>query len=141
MLAGLGVLTSVLMLTRERVHDLGIFKALGMTLRQTVTMVTCWVAVEVGFEPTEGLPPHTLSRRAPSATRRLHRRRAYPNPRVFGGMTYPASGRRAAKKSRSKARHSPARTPPMTSGRWFRRVSLSTSQSDPTAPALGSSAP
>src|SRR5712691_2751602 len=32
------------------------------------------VAVEVGFEPTEGLPPHTLSRRAPSATRRLHRR-------------------------------------------------------------------
>jgi hypothetical protein len=31
-------------------------------------------AVEVGFEPTEELPPHTLSRRAPSATRRLHRR-------------------------------------------------------------------
>ena len=45
-------------------------------------------AVEVGFEPTEGLPPHTLSRRAPSATRRLHRRRAYPNPRVRGGMTF-----------------------------------------------------
>ncbi|SQD93981.1 hypothetical protein FMEAI12_2140009 [Parafrankia sp. Ea1.12] len=34
-------------------------------------------AVEVGFEPTEGLPPHTLSRRAPSATRRLHRGLAY----------------------------------------------------------------
>jgi putative ABC transport system permease protein len=43
MLAGIGVLTSVLMLTRERVHDLGIFKALGMTPRQTVTMVCCWV--------------------------------------------------------------------------------------------------
>ena len=43
MLAGLGVLTSVLMLTRERVHDLGIFKALGMTPRQTLTMVICWV--------------------------------------------------------------------------------------------------
>ena len=42
-LAGLGVLTSVLMLTRERVHDLGIFKALGMTPWQTVTMVFCWV--------------------------------------------------------------------------------------------------
>jgi putative ABC transport system permease protein len=42
-LAGLGVLTSVLMLTRERVHDLGIFKALGMTPRQTLTMVVCWV--------------------------------------------------------------------------------------------------
>src|SRR6266568_3398595 len=35
------------------------------------------MAVEVGFEPTEDLRLHTLSRRAPSATRRLHRRRAY----------------------------------------------------------------
>ena len=42
-LAGLGVLNSVLMLTRERVHDLGIFKAVGMTPPQTITMVTCWV--------------------------------------------------------------------------------------------------
>jgi putative ABC transport system permease protein len=42
-LAGLGVLNSVLMLTRERVHDLGVFKAVGMTPRQTITMVTCWV--------------------------------------------------------------------------------------------------
>src|SRR5436305_5306561 len=98
-------------------------------------------AVEVGFEPTEGLPPHTLSRRAPSATRRLHRRRAYPNPRVREGGTYPPSARRAAKKSRSRSPHSAARTPPITSGRWFRRVSRSTSQSDPTAPPLGSSAP
>ncbi|MGH3157512.1 MAG: FtsX-like permease family protein [Streptosporangiaceae bacterium] len=31
------------MLTRERVHDLGIFKAVGMTPQQTITMVTCWV--------------------------------------------------------------------------------------------------
>ena len=44
-LAGLGVLNSVLMLTRERVHDLGIFKALGMTPPQAITMVTCWVIV------------------------------------------------------------------------------------------------
>lgn len=42
-LARLGVLNSVLMLTRERVHDLGIVKALGMTPRQTLTMVVCWV--------------------------------------------------------------------------------------------------
>src|SRR6266700_3792453 len=41
------------------------------------------LAVEVGFEPTEGLPPHTLSRRAPSATRRLHRGRAYPTRPVL----------------------------------------------------------
>jgi putative ABC transport system permease protein len=41
-LAALGVLNSVLMVTRERVHDLGVFKAVGMTPRQTVAMVTCW---------------------------------------------------------------------------------------------------
>jgi len=48
-LAGLGVLNTVLMLTRERVHDLGIFKAVGMTPRQAITMVTCWaIAPAVG---------------------------------------------------------------------------------------------
>ena len=36
------------------------------------------LAVAVGFEPTEELPPHTLSRRAPSAARTRHRRRDYP---------------------------------------------------------------
>ncbi len=41
-LAGLGVLNTVLMLTRERVRDLGVFKAVGMTPRQAITMVTCW---------------------------------------------------------------------------------------------------
>jgi putative ABC transport system permease protein len=41
-LAGLGVLNATLMLTRERVHDLGVYKAVGMTPRQTITMVTCW---------------------------------------------------------------------------------------------------
>jgi putative ABC transport system permease protein len=42
-LAGLGVLNSVLMLTRERVHDLGVFKAVGMTPRQIIAMVICWI--------------------------------------------------------------------------------------------------
>jgi putative ABC transport system permease protein len=42
--AGLGVLNTVVLQTRERVHDLGIFKAVGMTPRQTTTMVICWVA-------------------------------------------------------------------------------------------------
>jgi len=41
---GLGVLNTVLMTTRDRVHDLGIFKALGMRPGQMLTMVTCWVA-------------------------------------------------------------------------------------------------
>jgi putative ABC transport system permease protein len=43
--AGLGVLNTVLMTTRDRVHDLGIFKALGMRPGQIVVMVICWIAV------------------------------------------------------------------------------------------------
>jgi putative ABC transport system permease protein len=42
--AGLGVLNTVVLNTRERVHDLGVFKAVGMTPRQTTAMVVCWVA-------------------------------------------------------------------------------------------------
>jgi putative ABC transport system permease protein len=37
--AGLGVLNTVVLDTRERVHDLGVFKALGMSPRQTIAMV------------------------------------------------------------------------------------------------------
>ncbi|MBS2535772.1 ABC transporter permease [Catenulispora sp. NF23] len=37
--AALGVLSMVMQDTRERVHDLGIFKALGMTPKQTIAMV------------------------------------------------------------------------------------------------------
>ncbi|MCO6011711.1 ABC transporter permease [Actinoallomurus purpureus] len=42
--AGLGVLNTVVLDTRERVHDLGVLKALGMSPRQTVTMVITSVA-------------------------------------------------------------------------------------------------
>jgi putative ABC transport system permease protein len=42
--AGLGVLNTVLMTTRDRVHDLGVFKALGMRPAQVLTMVVCWIA-------------------------------------------------------------------------------------------------
>jgi putative ABC transport system permease protein len=43
--AGLGVLNTVLMTTRDRVHDLGIFKSLGMRPGQVLTMVICWIVV------------------------------------------------------------------------------------------------
>ncbi|MEU1600419.1 FtsX-like permease family protein [Streptomyces sp. NPDC005708] len=42
--AGLGVLNAVVLDTRDRVHDLGVLKALGMAPRQTVTMVITSVA-------------------------------------------------------------------------------------------------
>ena len=42
--AGLGVLNTVVLCTRDRVHDLGVFKSVGMTPRQTIAMVICWIA-------------------------------------------------------------------------------------------------
>ena len=42
--AGLGVLNTVVLMTRERAHDLGVFKAVGMTPRQAITMVVTTVA-------------------------------------------------------------------------------------------------
>ncbi|MFJ4617315.1 FtsX-like permease family protein [Streptomyces sp. NPDC088812] len=42
--AGLGVLNTVVLDTRDRIRDLGVFKALGMTPRQTVAMVVVSVA-------------------------------------------------------------------------------------------------
>jgi putative ABC transport system permease protein len=42
--AALGVLNIVVLDTRERAHDLGVFKALGMTPRQTIAMVITSVA-------------------------------------------------------------------------------------------------
>ncbi|NJP43184.1 ABC transporter permease [Actinacidiphila epipremni] len=44
LVAGLGVLNTVVLDTRERVHDLGVMKALGMSPRQTVAMVVTSVA-------------------------------------------------------------------------------------------------
>jgi putative ABC transport system permease protein len=50
------VLNAVLMATRERVHDLGVFKALGMTPSQTVIMVLCWVIVPTVIAAIIALP-------------------------------------------------------------------------------------
>ena len=43
--AGLGVLNTVAMQIRERAHDIGVFKAFGMTPRQTLTMIVCSVGL------------------------------------------------------------------------------------------------
>jgi putative ABC transport system permease protein len=55
-LAGLGVLNAALMATRERVHDLGVFKAVGMTPRQTITMVICWAIAPAVIATAIALP-------------------------------------------------------------------------------------
>jgi len=43
--AALGVLNTVVLHTRDRVHDLGVFKAVGMSPRQTLAMVASTVAL------------------------------------------------------------------------------------------------
>lgn len=47
--AGLGVLNSVVLETRERIHDLGVCKAIGMTPRQTLSLVLASVTVVGGL--------------------------------------------------------------------------------------------
>ncbi|MEU9201122.1 FtsX-like permease family protein [Streptomyces sp. NPDC048332] len=54
--AALGVLNGVLLDTRERVRELGVHKALGMTPRQTVTMVLASVAVTGLLAGALGVP-------------------------------------------------------------------------------------
>src|SRR6202012_6284613 len=58
--AGLGVLNTVLMTTRDRVHDLGIFKALGMRPGQLLTMVTCWVVAPAAIAGAIAAPAAVL---------------------------------------------------------------------------------
>jgi putative ABC transport system permease protein len=43
LVAGLGVLNTVVLSTSERLHDLGVFKAVGMAPGQMMVMVVCWV--------------------------------------------------------------------------------------------------
>jgi putative ABC transport system permease protein len=43
--AGLGVLNTVALQIRERAHDIGVLKSVGMTPRQTLAMILCSVAV------------------------------------------------------------------------------------------------
>ena len=70
------------------------------------------MAVAVGFEPTEELPPHTLSRRAPSAARTRHRRRDYLIRRTSPNRAGPERIHEAATALVSKH----ARSPPQVDG-------------------------
>ncbi len=71
------------------------------------------LAVRVGFEPTVQLPVHRFSRPTDSATLAPHQK-TFSN--ILQGPTAP---RRCRKKSRSRAPHASARTPPVTSRRWL----------------------
>ena len=106
-LAALGVFSAVLMLARERVRDLGIFKAVGMTPRQVVTMVTCWAIAPAIAAAVIALPAgialeHTVVRAVVSwQTSRIARTAPPPGvrgpaPRLHGtrpGRPRPGAGR------------------------------------------------
>ncbi|GIH06873.1 hypothetical protein Rhe02_49400 [Rhizocola hellebori] len=61
--AALGVLNMVVLETRERVHDLGVHKALGMTPRQTIAMVIASVVVTGLIGGAIGAPVGVLLQR------------------------------------------------------------------------------
>ncbi|MCO5967355.1 ABC transporter permease [Actinoallomurus soli] len=102
--AGLGVLNTVVLDTRERVHDLGVLKALGMSPRQTVTMVITSVAgiglsasalgVPVGMALHDQVLPvmgHAAGTRFPAADIAVY---GLPVliPLVLGGMVIATAG-------------------------------------------------
>jgi hypothetical protein len=103
--------------------------------RRQAASAASGLAERVGFEPTVGFPLHTLSRRAPSATRSPLRGGA-----ATGSAHAPVTPcRSAAKNPFSIAAHSSLNTPLATSIRWFRRGSCTRFPSEPQKPALGSS--
>ncbi|MGV9428621.1 FtsX-like permease family protein [Streptomyces sp. NPDC003656] len=61
--AGLGVLNSVVLDTRERVHDLGVCKAIGMSPRQTLSLVLASVTAIGALGGLLGVPAGCLLHR------------------------------------------------------------------------------
>ncbi|WP_323747173.1 ABC transporter permease [Catenulispora pinisilvae] len=62
--AALGVLSVVVQDTRKRIHDMGIFKALGMTPKQTIAMVLASVALTGLIAGLIGVPIGTAVEKA-----------------------------------------------------------------------------
>jgi len=86
--AGLGVLNTVLLGTRDRVHDLGVFKAVGMTPRQTIAMVLCWVVTPAVVAAVIAIPVGMVLH---SATADAMARAAYTGlPASFQAVYRPA---------------------------------------------------
>ena len=58
-LAAIGVFATLLAQAREKVRDLGIHKALGMTPRQVIAMVSCWAVAPAIIAAAIALPAGT----------------------------------------------------------------------------------
>jgi len=95
-LAGIGVFSTLLTQARERVHDLGIHKALGMTPRQVITMVTCWAVAPAIIAAAIALPAGTalepvLARAVVNAQEGPAENMTSLMPGVHGGAPPPGS--------------------------------------------------
>jgi putative ABC transport system permease protein len=90
--AALGVLNTVVLYTRDRVHDLGVFKAVGMNPGQTLVMVVSTVALTglvAGLAAVPagiGLQRYLVSAMAAAAGTRLPASflNVYPGPELAG---------------------------------------------------------
>jgi hypothetical protein len=94
-LAAIGVFSTLLTQARERVRDLGIYKAIGMTPRQVITMITCWAIAPAIVAAAIALPAGTTLE--PTVARAIVTAQAGPGqniaPLVLGGPRGPgASG-------------------------------------------------
>jgi putative ABC transport system permease protein len=66
--AALGVLSAVIMLARQRVHDLGVYKAIGMTPRQIILTVVSWIIVPTIAAAVIALPAGVVLEHAVAQT-------------------------------------------------------------------------
>ena len=103
LVAGLGVLNTVVLPTREGVHDLGVFKAVGMTPRQTITMVVSTVSRHrPGLDPGRGHPaPGRAAGHGPCRADRPAGRGARRVPGAGAGLARAAgTGHRGGRRAR-----------------------------------------
>jgi len=137
-LAAIGVFATLLMQAREKVHDLGIHKALGMTPRQAITMVSCWAVAPAIIAAVIALPAGTalepvvaraiVSAQAgpaaditPLLPGPLHGAPPAPRPGKAARSTRPGASRRSARTGRAvinaPTRHQQLRSGPPPGGR------------------------
>jgi putative ABC transport system permease protein len=89
-LAAVGVFATLLMQARERVRDLGIHKALGMTPRQVITMVACWAIAPAIIATAIALPAGVVLE--PVVARAVVTAQAGPAENIAALMPGPRSG-------------------------------------------------
>jgi putative ABC transport system permease protein len=117
-LAAIGVFSTLLTQARERVRDLGIHKALGMTPRQVITMVTCWAIAPAVIAAAIALPASTALE--PAVARAIASAQAGPaeniSPLIPGAPGAAARNARQRQQQQARNGQQPGRRTPATQG-------------------------